>query len=61
MLTRRSRQFFPPTGSESESEAATSKSQDTAADDTPALPDVPTKEPTESGQPQAKKQRLDDA
>lgn len=57
--------FFPPAGSEQA--AASEETEDEAVADMaegdeaiPQLPDVPTTEPKEAGQPEAKKLKLDE-
>ena len=56
-------QFFPPAEqmkrNNDEGQAA-NEATATADDAVPELPDVPTQEPKEEGQPEAKKQKLDE-
>ncbi|KAI6812036.1 hypothetical protein KC340_g17161 [Hortaea werneckii] len=57
--------YFPPAETEKETADTTSKDSESEGvhteSATPDLPNVPTKEPTEPGQPDAKKVKLDDA
>ncbi|RMY49268.1 hypothetical protein D0863_15189 [Hortaea werneckii] len=57
--------YFPPVETAKETTNTTSKDSETEGvhtkSATPDLPNVPTKEPTEPGQPDAKKVKLDDA
>ena len=63
------RMFFPPASEEDKVEAKDEEKEDASngaeeADGeaaVPDLPDVPTEKPTEVGQPEAKKVKLDDS
>ena len=64
-LTFYDSRYFPPAETEKETADTTSKDSESEGvhteSATPDLPNVPTKEPTEPGQPDAKKVKLDDA
>ena len=60
VLTFVDRKFFPPASESSGEAESESKEEEQESEETsvPDLPDVPTKEPREAGQPDTKKAKL---
>lgn len=56
-----SRQFFTPSSDETSSKAEGGEAAKDGETPLPDLPDVPTKEPTEEGQPEPKRAKVNDA
>jgi hypothetical protein len=54
-----SRQFFSFDAEDKEVQDTGDKTEDTSDSETPILPDVPTNEPVEAGQPDAKKRKVE--
>lgn len=54
------RQFFPPASEEPDEEVGADETTDSKDSQTPDLPDVPSKEPSDAGEPDAKKRKTSD-
>lgn len=53
------RQFFSPDLEDTKEEKPDIQTEESGSTETPVLPDVPTNEPAEAGQPDAKKRKVE--